>query len=205
MPSQRVSSRMNAHANTGSDRARKHEPFPAYGPVDAALGFVVFYLFVERATPTLVDTVTGVVPGLSASAVGFGLAAFLWFIFVVTTLDQLRRQLAALGVVAGDAGRPDRVASGWAVPSVPRLLVYAVVTVVGGSIAVLTFDRAVDAGIAFIRLATDLGVGVFPFGAFPLVEFLVIVVFFVAFGAATHSLDRVVIGSVRTAFATVRP
>ncbi|WP_253805958.1 hypothetical protein [Haloferax sp. Q22] len=196
---------MNAHANIGPDRARKHEPFPAYGPVDAALGFVVFYLFVERATPTIVETLTSVVPGISASAVGFGLAAFLWFIFVVTTLDQLRRQLAALGVVAGDAGRPVRVELGRAVPTTPRLLVYAVISVVGGSIAVLTFDRAVDAGIAFIRLVVDLGVGVFPFGAFPIVEFLVMVVFFVSFGAATHSLDRVVIGIVRAAFAMVRP
>ncbi|WP_233512060.1 hypothetical protein [Haloferax sp. Atlit-12N] len=196
---------MNAHANTGPDHARKHEPFPAYGPVDAALGFVVFYLFVERATPTLVETLTSVVPGVSASAVGFGLAAFLWFIFVVTTLDQLRRQLAALGVVAGESGRAARAGSGRAVPPIPLLLVYAVVSVVGGFIAVLTFDRTVDAGIAFIRLVAGVGVGVFPFGAFPLVEFLVMVVFFVSFGAATHSLDRVVIGSVRTAFAMVRP
>ncbi|WP_233194385.1 hypothetical protein [Haloferax marisrubri] len=196
---------MNAHANTGPDRTRKHGPFPAYGPVDAALGFVVFYLFVERATPTIVEIMTGVVPGLSASAVGFGLAAFLWFIFVVTTLDQLRRQLAALGVVAGESGRADRAGSGRVVPSIPWLLVYAVVAAIGGSIAAFTFDRAVDAGIALIRLVAGVGVGVFPVGAFPLVEFLAMVVFFVAFGAATHSLDRLLVGSVRVAFAAVLP
>ncbi|EMA06286.1 hypothetical protein C438_06222 [Haloferax denitrificans ATCC 35960] len=205
MRSRRVFSRMSAHANTGPDRTRRREPFPAYGPVDAALGFAVFYLFVERATPTIVEIATSVVPGLSASAVGFGLAAMLWFVFALTTLDQLRRQLAVLGVVTGDSGRTDGAWSGRAVPSVPWLLVSAVVAVVGGFIASVTFDRAVDAGIALIRLVAGLGVGAFPAGAFPLVEFLAMVVFFVAFGAASRSLDRLVVGSVRVAFRVVLP
>ncbi|CQR51696.1 MULTISPECIES: hypothetical protein [Haloferax] len=198
---------MNAHAGADPepdpDRPRGREPFPAYGPVDAALGFVVFYLFVERATPTVVDILTSAVTGLSASAVGFGLAAVLWFVFAVTTLDQLRRQLAALGLVSDDGRRTDGARSVRAAPSALRLLSSAVVAVVAGFIAAVTFDRAVDAGIALIRLVADLGLGVFLFGAFPLVEFLVMVVFFVSFGAATRSLDRLVVGSVRAAFRVV--
>lgn len=55
-----------------------------------------------------------------------------------------------------------------------------------------TFETAVQAGIALIRI-----VGTLDSSAFVTVEFVVMVVFFVSFAAATHSLDRLVIGTVR--------
>lgn len=172
-----------------SERVRRPR-LPAYGPIDGVLGFVVFYVFVERATPTVVDVFTTAVPGFSAFTVGFGLAALLWFVLAVTLLDQLQRQLAAVGVGSQSAvSRADREAG---IPGETRLFVYLAGLTIGGVIAVWTFETAVQTGITMIRI-----VGTLDATGFALVEFLTMIGFFVSFAAATHSLDRIVIGTVR--------
>jgi hypothetical protein len=172
---------------------RKRGALPAYGPIDAAFGYVVFYVFVDRATPTIVDVFSDVL-AVSPSLVGLGLAAALWFILAVTLVDQVRRQLAALGI----GTHPSVSKSRW-VPDVPseiRLVVYLALVSVGGTVSVLTFDRAIDAGISMIRVVATVDVS-----AIVPLDFVAMIVFFVAFGLATHALDRLLIGGVRALFA----
>lgn len=167
--------------------AREWRIAPAYGPVEAALGFALFYVLVDRATPTVVDVLSGALP---PSLVGFGLAAALWFVLAVTVLDQTRRQLAALGVVGYDPsrGRPgDAVA-----PSESRALAYLVGLLVGGLVTVWTYEGAVGTAVSLLRAVAALDAG-----AFVTVEFVVMVVFFVSFGVAIRSLDRLVVGGLR--------
>ncbi|NHN49243.1 hypothetical protein G9464_16830 [Halostella sp. JP-L12] len=72
--------------------------FPAYGPIEASLGYLLFYVLVDRVTPAVVTVFSDTVLDLSPSFVRFGLATALWFILLVTAIDQTRRPLAALGV-----------------------------------------------------------------------------------------------------------
>ena len=160
--------------------------FPADGPIEGALGYLLFYVLVARATPTVVDVVTDALPGVSASLVGTALAALLWFVLATTLLDHGRRQLAALGVVGSDAWRRSRRLSGRAA------LTHLAVVLVGGTAAWLTVDRALATAVALIPVVARLDAR-----GFPVADVVVLVVFFVAFGVATHSLDRLVLGSVR--------
>lgn len=160
--------------------------------MDAVLGCVLFYVVVDRAAPTVVDVVPSVL-GVSPSLVRLGLAASLWFVLVVTLLEQVRRQLTALGVLDGDLR-----GSLWspAVPSETRGLAYVVLLIVGGLLAAWTFESAVETAVSLIRVVATLDVG-----AFDLAEFGVMVVFFVSFEAATYALDRLLVGGFRTILA----
>jgi len=165
--------------------------FPAYGPVEALLGFALFYVLVDRTTATLVAVFTDVLD-VAPSAVGFALAAILWFVGTVTLVEQVRRQRAALGVgthdeVARDARSPT-------VPSETRALVALATVLVGGLVAAWTFERAVDVVASLARI-----VGTVDVTAVPLADVAVLVVFFVSYGAATRALDRLVIGGIRGA------
>lgn len=167
---------------------------PAYGPIEAALGYVLFYVIVTRATPTVVEVAGDVLPGLSPSLVRLGLAVLLWFVLVVTVIDQGRRQLVALGLIGGD-GREYGV---WAqvVPTESRAAGYLVLLLVGGVVAAWTYEGAIDTAVSLVPAVATLDVG-----AFVSVEFLLLVVFFVAYGVATHAVDRLVIGGVRSLLA----
>lgn len=180
---------MNTHLDA-EPRARGRTPLPAYGPIDALLGFAVFYVFVERATPTVVDVVTAALADVAPSLVRLGLAAALWFVLAATVLDQARRQLAALGV--GSHDDVDRSERSRGAPTGLRWLGYLVASLAGGAVAAWTFEGAVATGISLIRAVAALDVA----GVAPL-EFVAMIVFFVAFGIATRSLDRLVVGTLR--------
>jgi hypothetical protein len=102
--------------------------------------------------------------------VRLGLAVLLWFILVVTFLDQLRRQLAALGF--GSRGEQSRGA-----PTDLRLVGYLVALLLGGTIAAWTFEPAVQAGISLIWI-----VGTLDPTRFALLEFVLMIVFSYADG-----------------------
>ncbi|MFC7046065.1 hypothetical protein ACFQH6_12155 [Halobacteriaceae archaeon GCM10025711] len=174
--------------------ARDGRHAPAYGPIDAVLGFLLFYYVVDRATPTVVAVFADVLPDVSPSLVGLGLAMLLWFILVVTAVDQVRRQLAALGVGTHHAVDSDTESS--ATYPAQQALGYGVLVVLGGAVAAWTFDRGVETAVSMIRVVATLDAG-----AFVLADFVVMVVFFASFGLATHSLDRLVIGGVRSMLA----
>ncbi|GAB6862853.1 hypothetical protein ACFR97_16610 [Haloplanus litoreus] len=164
--------------------------FPAYGPIEASLGYLLFYILVDRVTPTVVTVFSDTVLDLSPSFVRFGLATALWFMLVVIVIDQARRQLAALGVVTYD----DFQLRIWSrvTPSSLRTVGYLVALVAGTAIVVITFDRAVEALLTLIPVVATVDVV-----AFDLVELFVMVVFFVVYSIAAHSLDRLVIGGIR--------
>jgi len=166
------------------------DEFPTYGPVEAVLGYALFYVLVDRTTPAVVEVFSETALDLSPSFVGFGLATALWFVLAVSVLDQVRRQLAALGVVSYD----DYQLRVWSrvTPSSLRAAGYLLGVVVGGTVAALTFEPAVDALLGLIPV-----VGAVDVASFDLVGLLVLVTFFVAYSAATHSLDRLVVDGIR--------
>jgi hypothetical protein len=166
-----------------------HREFPAYGPIEAILGYVLFYVLVGRATPVVVETFSETVLDLPPSFLRFGLAIALWFVLAVTAIDQVRRQLAALGLVSYDEYQL-RV---WSrvTPSSLRTTGYLVAVVVGGGIAVLTFQPAVETLLSLIPVFATVDPA-----RIDIVGLLAMVTFFVAYGIATHSLDRLVIGAI---------
>jgi len=159
---------------------------PAYGPIEAAISYVVFYIFVTRATPTIVEVVPSAIEGISPSFVGFGLAVVLWFGLAASVFEQVRRQ-----IVAFREGYPDDVFQS-SVSTGFWMLGYLALLLIGGLIAVRTFDRAIETGISLITMGVTLDVG-----AFVLPDFIVMVVFFIAFGVASRAIDRLIIGGLR--------
>ena len=97
----------------------------------------------------------------------------------MTALDQVRRQLAALGV--GSEADVRRQARYPVTPSETRALVYLVALLVGGLLAVWTFAPAIDTAVSLIRSVAAMDVG-----AFLTAEFVTMAVFFVAYSVATH-------------------
>lgn len=186
---------MTAHVTSGSRVGRPGRRFvPAYGPIDAVIGFALFYYVLDRATPTVVEVLSDAFPLVGPSAYRLVLASFLWFVLAVTVFDQTRRQLVALGVLSDDQSGRQWLPPEWvpAVPSLTHLAGYLVLLLVGGTLAVLTFDRAVDTVMEMIGVVATMDVA-----AFVRVDFFTMVVFFVAFGVATFALDRAVIGGIR--------
>lgn len=178
-------------ANVASHGPEKDPQFPAYGPIEAALGYVLFYVLVGRVTPDIVTVFSETVLDLTPSFVRFGLAAALWFVFLVTAVDQTRRQLAVLGISKYDNFQL-RVWSRVS-PSSLRTAGYIVALVSGTAIAMITFSYAVEALqslIPLIATATPVGLDA--------IELVVMIVFFIAYSIAAHSLDRVVIDGIRT-------
>ena len=169
----------------------KDSQFPAYGPIETGLGYLLFYLLVDHATPAVVTVFSDMVLDLSPSFVRFGVATALWFVLVVTVIDQVRRQLAVLGVGTYDEYQL-RVWSRVA-PSSLRTAGYLLALIVGTTVAAITFERAVEALPSLIPVVATVELV-----AFDLVELFVMVVFFISYSIAAHSLDRLMIGGIRT-------
>jgi hypothetical protein len=176
---------------------------PAFGPVEALVSFAAFYVFLDRATPTVVETFTAVLD-VSPGAVGFATAALLWFVGVLTVAEQVRRQLVAAGSLAVRPTTDDRwreavagwreAVAGWreGVPLPVRAGLYLAVLSVCGTLAAVTFDWAVETGITMIRVVTTLNPGLLV----PL-DAVLLVGFFVVFGLAAKALDRLVVEGLR--------
>jgi hypothetical protein len=169
---------------------------PAFGPVEALVSFAAFYVFLDRATPTIVETFAGVLD-VEPGAVGFATAALLWFVGVLTVAEQVRRQLVAAGSLAVRPTSDDRwreAVAGWreGVPLPIRAGLYLAVLSVCGTLAAVSFDWAVETGITMIRVVTTLNPGLLV----PL-DAVLLVGFFVAFGLAAKALDRLVVEAVR--------
>jgi hypothetical protein len=173
---------------TGSGSARPG-PFPAYGPVDAALGYWLFYVVVDRATPTVLDVFNDRVPDVSPSLVALGLAGLLWLVLGLTVLDQAKRQYVAL-TDRSDSSRPWMPTN--LVPATYWVLVYGLLAALAGSTAVATFGAGVDATVTLIESVMTLEVG-----EILLLDVVTLVVFYLAFAVATYCLDRLTIRTLR--------
>jgi hypothetical protein len=163
---------------------------PAFGPIEAVLGYVLFYVLVDRLTPALVTVLADGVVDLSAATIRFVFAAALWFVLVVSAMDQTRRQLAALGLVS----EADNRLGLWSrvTPTSLRTAGYLLASVAGSALAAVTFEPAVQALRSFITL---LGAG--ELAAFEAIELVFPTVFVISYSLAGHSLDRLVIGGIR--------
>ena len=179
---------METATPNGSSDPRPDAGFPAYGPVEAALGYVVFYVFVTRATPTVAEVLPSAIEGLAPSTVRFGLAVVLWLALAANLLEQVRRQVVAVRTGYGDDFFQAAVATEtW-------MLGYGLMLLFGGLVAWVTFDRAVESGIEMLRILVTLD-----FGALVVAEVVVLIAFFVCWGVAIRAADRLVIGGLRTA------
>jgi hypothetical protein len=173
---------------------RAERAVPADGPLTAVLGYVLFYVVVERATPAVVAVLTDALPDLPGSTVGLGLALFLWVVLALTVVDQATRQLAALGLLERDDPADwlwtrvglERVPATW----------YLAALAVGGTLAAVTVDAALAAVPVLVRAAASLGSE-----PFPAADLAVLGVFAVAFDVASTALDRLVLGGVRATLA----
>jgi len=186
---------MSTDSNTSIERASQStaagsDRFPAYGPVDAVLGLGLFFVVLDRATPTAVTVLSDTLD-VSPSLVGLGLAALFWFVVAVTLLDQGRRQLVALGVVTGSSSP----ASLWArsFPDEVRLLFTLAVFLFGTVIAAWTAGSALETVVTMLRVVVTLDTSLVT-----LESVAVMIVFFAAFGLAATALDRLAIDGLRT-------
>jgi hypothetical protein len=191
MPDRIVRFPMGSAERRGSADDGPSTQFPAFGPVDAVLSYALFFGIVDRVTPVVLEVVTETVLDLSASLVGLFLAALLWFVLAVTIIEQVRRQLAALGVI-DSSPEEFRV---WARLPAGRLQTggYLLGFGFGAIIAWVTFEGAIEAIVSVIPAVATVD----PSGV-AVSKLFEMVVFFVAFSAGAHSLDRLVIGWVQT-------
>jgi hypothetical protein len=182
---------MSTLTSTGTGGARE-EPgrFPAYGPLDAVLGLVLFYYLLGRVTAEAAVVLPDVVADLSGADVRLAAAFFAWFVVAVTLLDQGYRQLAALGVVDGGRSRVDVVDR--VVPTEAQALGSLVLVLLFGLLAALSFETGVDTAVAMVEIVARLDPGAFVVG-----DLVVMVVFFVSYAVATRALDRLVVGGLR--------
>lgn len=164
--------------------------FPAFGPIEATLGYGLFYVLVDRVTPAVIEVFSETVLDLPASLVGFGLAAGLWFVLAVTVFDQLRRQLAALGVLSVET---DQLRL-WSrlTPGPVRTGGYLLGLVGGSLVAWVTFDRAVNALLSLIPAVATIDVASIDLGGLVLM-----ILFFLSYSLAARSLDRLLIEAIR--------
>lgn len=189
-----MSTHVDAETGRIDTRPRSAGYRPPYGPVEAFLGYVLFYVIVARATPTIVTGAAEVFPEVAPAAVRFVLAAFLWFVLVVSTVDQLRRQLAALGIGSHDQVDPEP--STRTPPSEPLTLACLVGVVFGSIFLWATFEAGLAAVVTLVGAMVPIDVD-----ALLAVDAVVLVVFFVSYGVVTWSLDRLVVGGLRWALA----
>jgi hypothetical protein len=180
---------MSPSAGLATDSTAGH--LPAYGFVDAALTYGMVYVIVDRLSPTVTTTFVRAVPDVSPEVVGLGLAAFLWLVLIVTVVDQARRQLAAVGI--GSHRAVDRERARPAAPGKAAAVGYLVAGVMAGVVAFGTVETAIDT----LR-STVVIVGQPASASVDLIGILSVILFFVAYGLLTWSVDRLVVGAIRS-------
>lgn len=190
----------DASARGGGDGPRKGDDgpsvfLPSYGPVEAAVGYVLFYLIVERATPVLVDELAAPFPDLVPEPFTTYAAILLWLFLVVILLATVRGQLADNPRTFADAGEreaflEERRRAHW------RYRVDGALVVAGGAATVLTWDVFVGVLVDLLSVVVvelDGATPALPGGQ----EIAIFVVFFVGVAALARGLDRLLVGGVR--------
>jgi hypothetical protein len=173
---------------------RRRPTFPAYGPVKALLNLLLLYALVQFTTPTLVVTVTSTAPGVSAGLIETAVQLFVWFVFVVTVVDQIRRQQAATRERSLDERRPDDRTLGdrARLPVAIRVPLYLTMVAVGMAVAAWTIERAVGTLLTMIRAVPTMD-----FYLVSTTDFVTMAVFFLAYALTVEALDRLLIGGLR--------
>ena len=168
--------------------------YPEYGPVEAALGYGLFYLLVATATPVMVEVLGPVLPGLVPTPFATVMALFCWFVLGVVVLAQVRRQVAANPRRFADAA--ERAAFLDAHRPTARDYGLAVAATAGGGlVAAFGVDAALAGLDSLLRSMVFVSGGAA--GSVDLLGVGWLVVLFVSFGLFSRGVDRLVVGALR--------
>lgn len=167
--------------------------YPAYGPIDSVLGFGLFYLLVDLATPLLAEALAGLL-GVESAAVETFAAVLLWAVFAATAFGAVLTQTADNPRTFDD--RTEREA--FLAANRPRPWEYRLhvaLATLGGAVAALAWETFVVVFEALLPAVVELD------GTVPAVltpgNVAAFVVFFLGFAAFSRGLDRLVIGTLR--------
>ncbi|WP_267643246.1 hypothetical protein [Haloarchaeobius amylolyticus] len=180
---------------SGTDPGRRELLlYPAYGPVEAVLGFVMFYVVVDHMTPVVVSALAGPLPGFVPEPATTVAAIFLWFILGLSLFgmaqDQLRENPRRF---ASRAQREEFLAQNR--PTRSSYAYHLVVLVVGGLTAALAWETFLEVLEALMLVPVE-GTGLLSPAVGP-VEIAIFVVFTVTFAAFSRAADRLAIGALR--------
>lgn len=173
--------------------------YPAYGPVQAALGFGLFYVLVDLVTSPLATALAPVVPDLVPAPFTTATALLLWAVLGLSVAAEVRRQLAPNPRTFEDRSSLEAFLARER-PEPQLLLGYLALLAVGGVLAAVSWP-------AFPAAFRDLVVTMASLPAFRPADAgaaVAVVAFLVAFGLAAYCLDRLAIGLVREALYRVR-
>ena len=179
---------------TAQDRRPVRLLYPEYGPLEALIGFGVFYLILDYMMPTLVDTLAGPFPDLVPDPLATGTAMLLWLflgvIVAATVLDFLDKNPREFE----DRSERDTYLDENR-PSDRHFQHNLALMFLGGATAVLSWSTAIEVLREMFPVVVELG-GLVPPGS-SLVDGAVFVVFFIGVAAYARGLDRLVIGGMR--------
>ena len=187
------------HSTTTSERTTRDSRsvrllYPEYGPVEALVGFGVFFLIVEWMTPALVDTLAGPFPDLVPEPLTTVTAVLLWVVLGVTVLSIVLTLLTPNPREFGDRSERDAFLDANR-PSDREYRFNLVLMVLGGATAVLAWPTFIEVLRETFPMVVELG------GPVPTVWTLgnvaIFVVFVLGVAAYTRGLDRLVIGGMR--------
>lgn len=168
--------------------------YPEYGPVEAVLGLVVFYLVADTATPILVEALAEALPDLVPEPFTTLAAVSLWLlsglVVVATALDQWRANPRTFeSREKRDRFLDDSRLEEW------RYYANAGLVVVGGAVAVLSWDTF---RVVLGRMVvTVVEVDATSLSGTSVGDVAVFVAFFFGASAVTRGIDSVVVGSLR--------
>jgi hypothetical protein len=168
--------------------------YPAYGPIEAVVGVGLFYLIVDRVTPTLVAGLDGPLPDLVPEPLTTFMAFLLWVVLGATVtgvvLTQLRENPREFTTPAEcDEFLASNQPSAWEYSR------NGAMALLGGAIALLTWNTFIFVLRSITVVVVEPGGAVEATVA--VTDVAVFVVFLVGFAACVRGLDRLVVGGLR--------
>jgi len=185
-----------------TSRGRYRLIYPEFGPVDAVLGFVLFYFIVGLATVVAVDVLARSAPDLVPEPLSTWAAYLLWIVLALVIIGQIAEQARSNPRVF-ESERERRRFLDDRRPTEQQYLWWAGWVFVGGAVAYLTFSRFVPTFAMVIRFFVDLFVAPVPTRPFRVADAFWFVLFFVAYSVMTRGLDRLIVGSLRSLIADI--
>lgn len=174
--------------------------YPAFGPVDALLGYAFFYFVVGLGTAVALDALAPVAPEMVPEPLGTWAAILLWVVLGLVVLGQTAEQ------VRTNPRRFESEADRAAFltrhrPSERRYLWWASWVLVGGTVAYLFFPGFVESFARFVRFFVAAFAGAIGPRSLRLGDAVNLVGFSLGFAALTRGLDHLVVGSLRALLA----
>lgn len=175
-----------------TDSGRRILFVPAYGPIEAVLGYGFFYFLVAVGTPVVRDAVADSPLGIDPGLVTFASAGALWLILGLTILGQLTEQWRDNPRRFDDAESLHQFLAAIA-PSISRMQGWAFAALLGLLIVVFGFDAFLDSYRSLLEgmvlvVGTQEGVSVV-FGSLPW-----FIVYTIGFSLVTRYTDRLLLG-----------